>query len=739
MSAAEAGGAAVGWLLDRDALSTYLGLASIVTWLGAQSPQIYENFKRGSVEGLALPFLVSWFVGDFTNFLGCVLTHQLPFQTYLAGYFLLVDVALCSQFAYYSRVHPVPAIPPFAEDFPYAQAHPPHIHRHSGTRSRSRKPRRSTSRLTRSRSALAQEEEEGEGGEGNPMAATWMTEGSGHSSSDATASPHFSARRTASASLLNEELISPISSVPPSPVQQPERGRTLHRAAVRTFDPTLAPICGSPSSQGAFMTSYQQAMNGNHVSFSRNAEQFPALPPPPPPPAPLHHAVESAATHSRHRTTSSQSRPPISRRSTSSIMFLSVGALMTLGSLGGSTAGAGVSPLRRRAAEQGRVWAAEPPATVRTDSPAWSPPQLGLRPRAMPVLDDRRQRRQISDASTSTVERSTIFPLEVPEPADSFLPPTTSFLEVVGDSAADSSVSNDRPHREHPHHEPHPPDWERIIGRTSAWTCTTAYLTSRLPQIWQNFRRRSVEGLAMTLFLFAFIGNSLYVASILANPQSSSVSFLLESLPYLLGSGGTLCFDLMILGQSWLYSEKRRARRAHDRRKRAARGLDAEEEAALLHADGETEEEDLRSPAVTRSGRFSRDNKRVRKPSAGSSYRTATRSRSTSTLGFGRSMSTSTRGANSRPVSTNGRSNSTEMYTGRTPSASSRDDRRALSRSERGILRDDPFEWDSAVAVTPTTPSTTGPSSPFHSRRPSIEIADTIPEEGESGLTIRAG
>jgi hypothetical protein len=88
MSAAEAGG----WALDRGALSTYLGLASIVTWLGAQSPQIYENFKRGSVEGelagqhlralaklprltafrsgLALPFLISWFVGDFTNFLG---------------------------------------------------------------------------------------------------------------------------------------------------------------------------------------------------------------------------------------------------------------------------------------------------------------------------------------------------------------------------------------------------------------------------------------------------------------------------------------------------------------------------------------------------------------------------------------------------------------------------------------------------------------------------------------------
>ena len=30
------------------------------------------------------------------------------------------------------------------------------------------------------------------------------------------------------------------------------------------------------------------------------------------------------------------------------------------------------------------------------------------------------------------------------------------------------------------------PSLERIIGRMSAWACTTLYLTSRLPQIWKN-------------------------------------------------------------------------------------------------------------------------------------------------------------------------------------------------------------------------------------------------------------
>lgn len=32
------------------------------------------------------------------------------------------------------------------------------------------------------------------------------------------------------------------------------------------------------------------------------------------------------------------------------------------------------------------------------------------------------------------------------------------------------------------------PDWERILGRASAWLCTTLYLTSRMPQIWKNVR-----------------------------------------------------------------------------------------------------------------------------------------------------------------------------------------------------------------------------------------------------------
>jgi len=108
-----------------------------------------------------------------------------------------------------------------------------------------------------------------------------------------------------------------------------------------------------------------------------------------------------------------------------------------------------------------------------------------------------------------------------------------------------------------------PPTYQRIIGRISAWICTTLYLTSRMPQIWKNFLRQSTQGLSPWLFLFAFLGNFFYVVSIMTSPEYTEASpreakkFLMESLPYLLGSGGVLTFDLIILGQWWAFKGRK--------------------------------------------------------------------------------------------------------------------------------------------------------------------------------------
>lgn len=120
-----------------------------------------------------------------------------------------------------------------------------------------------------------------------------------------------------------------------------------------------------------------------------------------------------------------------------------------------------------------------------------------------------------------------------------------------------------------PPRQEEPIDMKQLIGRISAWCCTTLYLTSRLPQIWKNvswrlptiiantpqFQRKSVEGLSILLFVFAFLGNVTYVLSIVLvpAPEGEYSHYLLRALPYLLGSGGTLMFDLTIMVQSVVY------------------------------------------------------------------------------------------------------------------------------------------------------------------------------------------
>ncbi|KAI9314794.1 PQ loop repeat-domain-containing protein, partial [Dichotomocladium elegans] len=110
-----------------------------------------------------------------------------------------------------------------------------------------------------------------------------------------------------------------------------------------------------------------------------------------------------------------------------------------------------------------------------------------------------------------------------------------------------------------------------IIGRVFAWICTSLYLMSRLPQIYKNYRRKSIDGLSPTLFLCAACGNLTYASSILLNPSSSRQS-LIEAIPYLIGSLGTLSFDFTIFCQFlWYWRRKQQ----HHHHRSAPQQLDA--------------------------------------------------------------------------------------------------------------------------------------------------------------------
>eukprot|EP00727_Mastigamoeba_balamuthi_P014675 m51a1_g9833 hypothetical protein (371) ;mRNA; r:1932572-1933894 len=92
-----------------DILAFVFGMINIVFWIFAQArccehpiPQLYTNYKNQDAGALSFTFVLTWLAGDLTNLLGCVLTNQLPTQTYTAVYFCCMDAVLMSQYAYYA-------------------------------------------------------------------------------------------------------------------------------------------------------------------------------------------------------------------------------------------------------------------------------------------------------------------------------------------------------------------------------------------------------------------------------------------------------------------------------------------------------------------------------------------------------------------------------------------------------------------------------------------------------------
>ncbi|KAI1265168.1 PQ loop repeat-domain-containing protein [Xylariaceae sp. FL1019] len=87
--------------LDVDAISGICGSISIAAWVVVFSPQIIENFRRSSADGLSIQFIIAWLLGDVFNILGAVLQGVLPTMLILAIYYTIADVVLLAQCFYY--------------------------------------------------------------------------------------------------------------------------------------------------------------------------------------------------------------------------------------------------------------------------------------------------------------------------------------------------------------------------------------------------------------------------------------------------------------------------------------------------------------------------------------------------------------------------------------------------------------------------------------------------------------
>lgn len=89
----------------RDYVGFILGMCSVLCWVVAQAPQLYENYKTKSAEALSPYFLAEWLLGDTSNLLGALLKGDQP-QTvvFTAQYFVCMDCILLIQYLYYTSM-----------------------------------------------------------------------------------------------------------------------------------------------------------------------------------------------------------------------------------------------------------------------------------------------------------------------------------------------------------------------------------------------------------------------------------------------------------------------------------------------------------------------------------------------------------------------------------------------------------------------------------------------------------
>lgn len=68
-------------------------------------PQLIENYRCGSAEGLSLAFLTVWLIGDVTNLVGALWAGLVPTVIAIAIYFCIADAVMITQCIYYRRAN----------------------------------------------------------------------------------------------------------------------------------------------------------------------------------------------------------------------------------------------------------------------------------------------------------------------------------------------------------------------------------------------------------------------------------------------------------------------------------------------------------------------------------------------------------------------------------------------------------------------------------------------------------
>lgn len=330
-----------------------------------------------------------------------------------------------SQYIYYSWKNPTIKVLPHSHHLP--RPHPSRSNTYNSGRRASRRRPKSTGG-----SAGGRQRNDGISGlpVEDPMEQSWMSESSAHSA--ASTRPNTRPQTLYRQSRNESVPATPISSSPTFP----ERGRTLTRPRVNVFS-ALETIDGSPVSASPAGFGVEGNDDQDELTVTdRGREQH------------------------RHSTSASTSRTRPARRS-ASMVFLSVGLLVGFGRWSANTYDV-------KHSEGERAWSSHKALEV-------------------PAIDWAQLRHPTFFGAPTTPSSVSPTPQLIRHEKRQIFPIAVSTRDPIPSTNIPRIESHQEEESPPPEEEPYPKrDFERFFGRASAWMCTTLYLTSRLPQIWQN-------------------------------------------------------------------------------------------------------------------------------------------------------------------------------------------------------------------------------------------------------------
>lgn len=154
------------------------------------------------------------------------------------------------------------------------------------------------------------------------------------------------------------------------------------------------------------------------------------------------------------------------------------------------------------------------------------------------------------------------FLVSQPGTVQGFPMPVVSIAQAITGSETVFPFSKHHPSPVVPIEPPH----TSFIGQLASWVGAMSYFCARIPQLIKNYKRKSTDGLSPLLFISTLIANVTYTLSIFTScsylTDEDKLGFVLNALPFIVGSAGTVVFDLIYFYQHYvLYAEDYNIRR----------------------------------------------------------------------------------------------------------------------------------------------------------------------------------